>query len=314
MAGPDMSMSGKTCLVTGATAGIGEVTARALARRGACVVIVGRSQERCAVTAEAIRRETGNPSVEFLVADLSAQGEIRRLARQFLECHRRLDVLVNNAGALFAQRQESVDGIEMTMALNHLAYFLLTSLLLDTLKASAPARIVNVASRAHEDVQGLDFYDLQAQARSHSFWGYGESKFASLLFTLFAPMRHPAFLQYARSKLANLLFTYELARRLEGTGVTVNALHPGFVASRFMAGNGALGWFMRRWAGLFAVSAEEGAMTSVYLASSPEVEGVTSKYFAKEKAVASSPASLDETAARRLWRWSEELTGGRCPP
>jgi NAD(P)-dependent dehydrogenase (short-subunit alcohol dehydrogenase family) len=310
MVAPDKSMGGKTCLVTGATAGIGEVTARELARRGARVVIVGRSQQRCEATTEAIRRATGNSSVEFLVADLSSQAEIRRLAREFLERHRRLDVLVNNAGALFAQRRESVDGIEMTLALNHLAYFLLTTVLLDTLKASTPARVVNVSSRAHEDVKGLDFDDLQARAHAHRFWGYGESKFASLLFTLFAPMRHPAFLQYARSKLANLLFTYELARRLEGTGVTVNALHPGFVATRFMAGNGALGWFMRRWAGLFGLSEEEGAQTSVYLAISPEVEGVTGKYFAKQKPVASSLASRDEAAARRLWQLSEELTGG----
>jgi len=309
MAGQNTSMSGKTCLVTGATAGIGEVTARELARHGACVVLVGRSQERGEATAEAIRLETGNPSVEFLVADLSSQAEIRRLAREFLERYPRLDVLVNIAGALFAQRRESVDGIEMTMALNHLAYFLLTNLLLETLKASAPARIVNVSSRAHEDVKGLDFVDLQARTRARRFRGYGESKFASLLFTLLAPTRHPGFLQYARSKLANLLFTYELARRLEGTGVTANTLHPGFVASRFMTGNGALGWFMRRWAGLFAVSAEEGAKTSVYLATSAEVEGVTGKYFTKQKAVASSQASRDKAAARRLWQLSEELTG-----
>jgi NAD(P)-dependent dehydrogenase (short-subunit alcohol dehydrogenase family) len=302
-------MGGRTCLVTGATAGIGAVTARELARRGAQVVIVGRSPERCAATAEAIRQETGNPAVEFLVADLSSQAAIRRLARAFRERHRRLHVLVNNAGALFAQRRESVDGIEMTLALNHLAYFLLTNLLLDVLKASAPARVVNVSSHAHEDVRGLDFGDLQARAHARSFWGYGESGFASLLFTLVAPMHHPGFLQYARSKLANLLFTYELARRLEGTGVTVNALHPGLVASHFMAGNGALGWFMRRWVGLFGISAEEGAKTSVYLASSSEVAGVTGKYFAKEKAVASSPASRDEAAARRLWQLSEELTG-----
>jgi NAD(P)-dependent dehydrogenase (short-subunit alcohol dehydrogenase family) len=310
MTGPDASMVGKTCLVTGATAGIGEVTARELARRGACVVIVGRSQERCAATAKTIRGATGNPAVELLVADLSSQAEIRRLAQEFLDRHRRLDVLVNNAGALFAQRRESIDGIEMTLALNHLAYFLLTSLLLDTLKASAPARIVNVSSRAHEEVHGLDLDDLQARVRARSFWGYGGSKLASLLYTLFMPMRHPAFLQYARSKLANLLFTYELARRLEGTGVTVNALHPGFVASRFIAGNGVLGWFMRRWAGLFAISAEEGAKTSVYLATSPEVEDVTGKYFVKQKSVASSSASLDEAAARRLWQLSEEWTSG----
>src|SRR5262249_27641182 len=153
-----------------------------LARRGACVVVVGRSHERCEATVESIRRQTGNPAVEFLVADLSSQAEIRRLAGEFLARHRRLDVLVNNAGAVFAQRRESVDGIEMTLALNHLAYFLLTNLLLDTLRASAPARVVNVSSDAHRDVGGLDFDDLQARAHSRRFWGYGESKFASLLF------------------------------------------------------------------------------------------------------------------------------------
>jgi NAD(P)-dependent dehydrogenase (short-subunit alcohol dehydrogenase family) len=310
MATQDNSMSGKTCLVTGATAGIGEVTARELARRGACVVIVGRSRKRCEATVEAIRRETGNPAVEFLVADLSAQAEVRRVAREFQEGHRRLDVLINNAGALFHLRRQSVDGIEMTLALNHLAYFLLTNLLLDTLRASAPARIVNVASRSHEDAQGLDLDDLQARAGAKRFWGYRRSRLVSWLFTLFAPRRHPALLQYSRTKLANVLFTYELARRLEGTGVTVNALHPGFVASHFMAGNGVFGWFLRRLAWLFAISPEEGARTSVYLATSPEVEGVTGRYFVKQRPVASSAASRDEAAARRLWQVSEELTGG----
>jgi retinol dehydrogenase 12 len=309
MAGHEASMDGKTCLVTGATAGIGEVTARELARLGACVVIVGRSRQRCEATTEAIRRQTGNPSVDFLVADLSSQAEVRRVAQEFLDRHRRLDVLVNNAGALFASRRESANGIEMTMALNHLAYFLLTDLLLDALKAAAPSRIVNISSRAHEDIKALDLDDLQARAGAKSFWGYGDSRLAGLLYTLFMPTRHPGFLQYARSKLANLLFTFERARRLEGAGVTANALHPGFVASSFIAGNGALGWFLRRWASLFAVGIEEGADTSVYLASSPEVEGVTGRYFVKRRAVPSSPASMDEEAARRLRRLSEELTG-----
>jgi NAD(P)-dependent dehydrogenase (short-subunit alcohol dehydrogenase family) len=308
MQAPDSSMAGKTCLVTGATAGIGAVTARELARRGATVVIVGRSQERCQATAQAIRSQTGNPSVEFLRADLSSQAEIRRLVQEFLQRQSRLHVLVNNAGAMFAQRRESVDGIEMTLALNHLAYFLLTNLLLDTIRASSPARIVNVSSRAHEDVKGLDFEDLQARTHARRFWGYGESTLSSLLFTLFAPTRHPGFRQYARSKLANLLFTYELARRLDGTGVTANALHPGFVASNFSARNGVYGWFIRRWAGLFAISVEEGAKTPIYLATSPEVEGVTGQYFVRQKAVASSLASRDEAAARRLWQLSEELT------
>jgi retinol dehydrogenase 12 len=305
MVGTDKSMSGKTCLVTGATAGIGLVTARELARHGAAVVIVGRSRERCETATASIRRETGNPAVEFIVADLSAQAEVRRLASEYQERHTRLDVLVNNAGALFAARRESADGIEMTLALNHLAYFLLTTLLLDLLKQSAPARVVNVSSHAHEMVHSFDFDDPQARK------GYGRSGFVGLLYTLFAPMRHPALLQYARTKLANLLFTYELARRLEGTGVTANALHPGFVATRFMAGNGSLGWFMRRWASLFGISAEEGAATSVYLATSPEVEGVTGKHFARCLLAPTSPASMDETLARRVWALSEEWTGER---
>src|SRR5262245_49989506 len=198
MTGQDTSMSGKICLVTGATAGIGEVTARELARRGAHVVLVGRSRERCEATVTTILRETSSPSVEFLVADLSVQAEVRRLAHEFLARHHRLDVLVNNAGAMFDLRRESVDGIEMTLALNHLAYFLLTQLLLETLKASAPARVVNVSSRAHEDVGPLDLDDLQAPAGARSFWGYGQSRFASLLYTLLLPMRHPGFRQYAR--------------------------------------------------------------------------------------------------------------------
>ncbi|MBX6312728.1 MAG: SDR family oxidoreductase [Isosphaeraceae bacterium] len=278
-------MGGKICLVTGATAGIGAVTAEELARRGAQVILVGRDRSKCETTATRIRERTDNSAVEFLVADLSAQAEVRRLAREFQERYPRLDVLVNNAGAMFGQRQETVDGIERTFALNHLAYFLLTNLLLDTLKASAPARIVVVSSEAHRMAKGLDFDDLQ-----HQRW--------------YKPFR-----VYCESKLANLLFTYELARRLRGTGVTANALHPGFVATNFMAGEGFAHWSLRRAARLFAISPEEGAKTSVYLAASPEVEGVSGAYFVKQKPVPSSPASRNEAAARRLWQISEELTG-----
>jgi retinol dehydrogenase-12 len=302
----EATMARKTCLVTGATSGIGEVTAQELARRGAAVVIVGRNQDRCEATTKAIRRLTGNPAVDYLTADLSSQAETRRLAYEFRERHPRLHVLINNAGAMFSHRRESIDGIELTLALNHLSGFLLTNLLLDTLKASAPARVVNVASHAHEMVKGFDFDD--PQSRKSGFWGYGGK--AGLIYTFFAPMKHPALLQYARSKLANLLFTYELARRLAGTGVTANALHPGFVATRFAVGNGVLGWFMRRWASLFGATAFEGAKTSVYLASSPEVESVTGRHFARLKEIPSSPSSRDETAARRLWELSEMLVSG----
>jgi NAD(P)-dependent dehydrogenase (short-subunit alcohol dehydrogenase family) len=289
MSAADPPLSGKVILVTGATSGIGAVTARELARRGATVVVAGRSAERCAATAEQIRRDTGNPSVEPLVADLSSQADVRRLAREFQDRFRRLDVLLNNAGAMFARRRESVDGIEMTFALNHLGYFLLTNLLLDRLKQSAPSRVVNVSSDAHRMVRGMDFDDLQGRRRYRAF-----------------PI-------YARSKLANLLFTYELARRLAGTGVSANALHPGFVATNFAAGNGLLGWWIRRLASLVAIGPEDGARTSIYLASSPEVEGTSGRYFVKQKAVESSPASRDEAAARRLWQVSEEMTGASSP-
>jgi NAD(P)-dependent dehydrogenase (short-subunit alcohol dehydrogenase family) len=301
-------MSGKTCVVTGATAGIGEVTARELSSLGANVVIVGRSPQRCKATVEAIRQQTNNAAADFLVADLSSQKEVRRVAQEVLDRCPRLDVLVNNAGAMFADRRESVDGIEMTFALNHLGYFLLTNLLLERLKASAPARIVNVSSHAHAHIKAFDIDDPQGRKHFPALSGGTAPKFGRVLCTLFAPMQHPAFVQYSQTKLANLLFTYELARRLEGTGVTVNALHPGFVATNFTAGNGVFGWFLRRYASLLAIGVEEGARTSVYLVTSPEVQGVSGRYFVKQKQVASSAASRDEAAARRLWELSEELT------
>jgi NAD(P)-dependent dehydrogenase (short-subunit alcohol dehydrogenase family) len=308
MQGATNSMAGKTCLVTGATAGIGAVTARELARRSATVVIVGRSRERCDAMVDAIRRETGNTSVESMPADLSSQAEIRRLANAFLERHRRLDVLVNNAGAMFELRRESVDGIEMTFALNHLGYFLLTTLLLEILKASAPSRIIVVSSAAHEDIRAFDFDDPQARARAAWRGAYADSRFRSLLYSLFMPWAHPAFRQYAHTKLANLLFTYELARRLAGTGVTVNALHPGLVATNFAAGTGVYSWFMRRYTRWFAISPEEGAKTTVYLATASELANVSGQYFVKAKPTESSAASRDAAAARRLWELSEQMT------
>jgi retinol dehydrogenase-12 len=277
-------MRGKVCLVTGATSGVGLVTARELARQGATVVIAGRHQERGETTVSRIRQETGNPNVVLLLADLSVQEHVRHLAAA---CHRRfprLDVLVNNAGAIFMRRQVSADGIEMTLALNHLNYFLLTTLLLDTLKAGAPARVVNVSSSAHRDAR-INFDDLQGERR-YSGWR-----------------------AYSQSKLANLLFTYELARRLEGTGVTVNALHPGFVATRFGRNNRGLFALLIRLGQIAALSPEQGAETIVYLASSPDVEGVTGAYFVKKRPVDSSRTSYDRDAARRLWQMSTELTG-----
>ena len=279
-------LDGKTCLVTGATSGIGTVTALALARMGAAVVLVGRDPRKCARQAARIRRATGSP-VEHLVADLSSQREIHRLAEECRARFPRLDVLVNNAGALYRQRQVTVDGLERTFALNHLAYFLLTNLLLDSLRASPSARIVNVSSCAHEQGR-IDFEDLQGE-------------------------RHYERLEaYSQSKLANLLFTFELARRLKGSPVTVNALHPGIVATRLGANDG---WWRTRLRNLLRpgmLSPEAGAETSVYLASAPEVEGVSGRYFHLCREIPCAQAACDEACAERLWRISEELTGPKA--
>lgn len=281
---PQNTMSEKIVFVTGATSGIGAVTARRLAALGATLVMVGRDREKSDRVANDIRQRTGNSKVIYLVGDLSSQKDLRRLVDEFKNHFDRLDVLVNNAGAVFLSRHESVDGIEMTLALNHLNYFLLTNLLMDRLIASAPARIVNVSSAAHNGAR-LNFDDLENKKGYNGMRAYGQSK------------------------LANLLFTYELARRLEGKGVTVNALHPGFVASNFAKNNLGILRPLMSLIQFAAISPEEGAQTSFYLATSPGVEGVSGKYFINQKAVSSSPASYDEAAARRLWETSEQMTG-----
>ncbi len=276
-------MNDRVCLVTGASSGIGAETAKQLALLGATMVIVGRNAEKCAGAVAWIKTQSNNTAIDFLLADLSSQKEIRALAQQFKDKYARLDVLVNNAGGYWRARQESVDGIEMTFAVNHLSYFMLTNLLLDTLIASAPARIVNVSSNMHQ--QGaLDFDDLQSM-RHYSGWT-----------------------AYNNSKLMNVVFTYELARRLSGTRVTANALHPGVISTNLMSANNS----SRKTGERFdpaSTGGEHGARTTVYLASSPQVEGVTGKYFVSSKAVASSPASHDEDIARRLWQVSAEMTG-----
>lgn len=276
------SINGKTILITGATNGIGLIAARELARLGAQVVIASRSPEKCASVVEQIKRETGNVQVESIAADLSTRDGVHKVAHEFKRRHTRLDVLLNNAGALFLSRQLSEDGIEMTFALNHLSYFLLTILLLDTLKASGPARIVNVSSAAHQRGR-INFDDLQMEK------GYiGLSA-------------------YSQSKLANVLFTYELARKLEGTRVTTNVLHPGFVNTGFAKNNGWMGKLGMALLLPLQRNAEVGAQTSVYLASSPQVEGVTGKYFVDSKSIPSSPASYNRATAERLWQVSLEM-------
>lgn len=273
----------KIIIITGANAGIGKVTARELAKTGATIIMVCRSQERGGKALAEVKSASGNEQVHLMLCDLSSQASIRTLANEFLQRFERLDVLVNNAGAVFNKRIESVDGYEMTFALNHMGYFLLTKLLLERLKASAPSRIVNVSSMAHQ-VPQVSFDDLQRTRNYRLFNVYGETK------------------------LMNILFTYELARRLEGTGVTVNALHPGFVRTNFgRSTTGLLGKLMMPIVQLMAINEDKGAETSIYLASSPEVEGVTGKYWDEKKAISSIDHSYDEAIQKRLWDVSEAM-------
>jgi NAD(P)-dependent dehydrogenase (short-subunit alcohol dehydrogenase family) len=275
-------MNGKTVLITGASAGIGLQSALELAKSGAEVVMVGRDEERTAQAVELVKSQTGNRAISYLLADLSALKDIRKLAQDFKDKYKKLDVLLNNAGAIHFSRRLSVDGYEMTFALNHLNYFLLTDLLLDMLKAGSAGRIVNVSSRAHYRGH-VNFDDLQTQH------GYNAMK------------------AYSMSKLMNVLFTYELARRLQGTSVTANCLHPGFVASNFAGNNG---WLVRFGMQFISgrISVEEGAKCSIYLASSPEVQGLSGKYFNFDtKEQRSSEESHNEAEAKRLWDVSEHL-------
>ncbi len=282
------TMEGKTVLITGGTAGIGKQAALALLQQGAHVVIIGRNPEKTKGVVEELKTRTANPKIDFLLADLSSIAEVRRVAAEFIAKYPRLDVLLNNAGGMFPGRSTTVDGYERTMATNHLAYFVLANALLPVLEKSAPARIINVSSRAH--VRGaLDWDDMMAE-KSYSTWA-----------------------QYSRSKAANILFTHELARRLKDKQITVNCLHPGFVASDFLAKPGF--WsFIKPIAYLFAIDEIEGAKTSVYLASSPEVEGVTGKYFADSREIRPRAFAVDDVAAARLWELSEQWAAKVPPP
>ncbi len=279
-------LEGRTALVTGATRGIGRAAAFALGRRGARLVLVARDPQRGEEMAATLRRETGRDDVTLLLADLSSQAQIRQLAKDFLATGRPLHVLLNNAGVILQRRTETVDGLEATFAVNHLGYFLVTNLLLERLRESAPARIVNVASDAHHWAGGrLDFDDLQSEQR-------------------YSPMR-----VYARSKLANILFTRELARRLAGSGVTANALHPGFVGSNFGRDNGALARLGLLLARPFARTPEKGAETAVWLCAAPELVETTGRYFHDCRPRWPKRFAQDDADARRLWQVSEALTG-----
>jgi retinol dehydrogenase-14 len=278
------SLGEKVCLITGATSGIGKATSMGLANMGASVVMVGRDRGRGEAALAEIKEGSANASVDLMLSDLSSQEQVRRLADEFKETYTRLDVLINNAGGFHSKRITTADGLETTFAVNHLAYFLLTNLLLDVLEASAPSRVVNVSSGDHSNGT-IDFDDLQGEK------GYKGAK------------------AYSQSKLANVLFTYELARRLEGTGVTANCLHPGAgVRTNFGSGvSGIFGFTVRALRPLMK-SPEKGAETSIYLASSPEVQGLSGRYFVKKAGARSSDASRDERTARGLWEVSAELT------
>jgi NAD(P)-dependent dehydrogenase (short-subunit alcohol dehydrogenase family) len=282
-------MLGKTVLITGANQGIGKAAAVELAGQGAKVVLVSRNAEKGRVALEEVRAKAKGDPPELIVADLASLADVRRLATEYKNGHDRLDVLLNNAGLLVPTRRTTVDGLEETFAVNHLAPFLLTKELLDVVKATPSSRIVTVSSDAHRRAT-LHFEDLCFEK------GYG------------------GFKAYAQSKLANIVFTYELARRLEGTGVTANCLHPGVIASGFGQTYGGTFSFLIKAIKPFLATTEVGARTSVYLASSPEVREVTGKYFAKCKAVRSNAVSYDEASWRKLWDVSEEMTKPTATP
>ncbi len=279
-----MDMSGKVCVVTGANTGIGLETARGLAEMNACVILACRDRERGQAAVADIRSRSKNSNVELMVLDLGSQESIRSFAGAVREKFDRLDVLVNNAATVPVERELTADGLVMQFGVNHIGPFLLTQLLLDLLKSGAPSRIVNVSSNAHENAR-MNFDDLQSEEKYNFFRVYG------------------------RSKLANVLFSHELARRLEGSGVTANCLHPGGVRTKILRNmRGPLG-FVVKYGTYVLMSPRRGAKTSVYLASSREVEGVSGKYFVKCREVTSSERSRDEGDARRLWDVSVDLVG-----
>ncbi len=278
-----MSNPEKIMIVTGATGGIGLITARELAATGARVVLVGRSEARLNDAVALIVQQTPDAKLDTIQADLSSQAEVVAVANTIKQRYDHIDVLINNAGAYFTEQQFSIDGIEMTWALNHMAPFLLTTSLLDLLRASAPARIITVASAAHQGAV-IDFDDLEGKKRFNGWKAYGQSK------------------------LANIMFTYELAHRLEDSDVTANCLHPGFVATGFAQNNG--GWFAKVFAVMqryLAITPEKGAETSIFLAQSDSVAPTSGRYFDKCKPVPSSKVSYDVTSQRRLWELSQNM-------
>jgi len=275
-------MNGKVCLVTGATDGIGKVSARVLAELGAKVIIVGRNPEKSAFVLAELRSISGNKNIDLLMADLAVMQEVRDLAEQVISRYDRLDVLLNNAGGYFTKHKITSDGLEMTFALNHMSYFLLTNKLMELLKYSAPARIVNVSSDAHYGVN-IEFENLNGE------------------------QEYKAWKAYQKSKLANVLFTYELLKKVPGN-ITVNCLHPGFVATNFGHNNGGFfGPVLKIAQRISAIDPEEGAKTSIFLCSAPEVKGVSGKYFYKCQPKTSSRESRNMDTGKRLWQISSDI-------
>ncbi|HIN25849.1 MAG TPA: SDR family oxidoreductase [Candidatus Marinimicrobia bacterium] len=275
-------MNGKVCLVTGATDGIGKVSARVLAEKGAKVIIVGRNPEKSATVLAELKSSSGNENIDLLMADLAVMQEVRDLAEQVISHYDRLDVLLNNAGGYFAKHELTSDGLERTFALNHMSYFLLTNKLMELLKSSAPARIVNVSSDAHYGVD-MDFENLNGE------------------------QEYKAWKAYQKSKLANVLFTYELLKKVPAD-ITVNCLHPGFVATNF--GHNIGGFFgpvVKIAQRISAIDPEEGAKTSIFLCSAPEVKGVSGKYFYKCQPKTSSRESRNMDTGKRLWQISSDI-------
>ncbi len=276
-----MELKNKTAIITGSTSGIGRITAMAIAREGAQLVLPVRDIEKGEALKKEIKIETGNRSVEVMPGDLASMSSIRQFATEFEKKYSKLHLLINNAGLWEAKRKESDDGIEMNFAVNHLAPFLMTNLLLDTIKKSAPARIVSVASTAHKYGK-MRFNDLEGKKS----WGSMQS--------------------YAQSKLANILFTRRLAKELEGSGVTANCLHPGVVNTQLF---NKLPGFIQRISSLFMITPEKGAQTSIYLATSAEVENITGEYFDKKKIAKTTAHARDMQVADTLWEVSKEYCG-----
>jgi retinol dehydrogenase-12 len=276
------NMNGKVCLVTGATDGIGKVSARVLAELGAKVIIVGRNPEKSAIVLAELKSISGNENIDLLMADLAVMQEVRDLAEQVISRYDRIDVLLNNAGGYFTKHEITSDGLEMTFALNHMSYFLLTNKLMELLKYSAPARIVNVSSDAHYGVD-MEFENLNGE------------------------QEYKAWKAYQKSKLANVLFTYELLKKVPGN-ITVNCLHPGFVATNFGHNNGGFfGPVLKIAQRISAIDPEEGAKTSIFLCSAPEVKGVSGKYFYKCQPKISSRESRNMDTGKRLWQISSDI-------